>query len=93
MVLKNKPKYTIIKNKGECLKILTFLTIANCEITIIFLMEGVIIMDVLDAINLLKMYGLYDKAQSECRQKKIAKAPYDMQGHHTEAAEEDYLLR
>lgn len=45
-------------------------------------MEDIIIMDVMDAINLLKTYGLYDKAQSECKQKKIDNSPYDMQGHH-----------
>lgn len=39
-------------------------------------------MDVLDAINLLKKYQMYDDAESECRRKKIDKAPYDMQGHH-----------
>lgn len=46
---------------------LMFWLIANHEITIIFLMEGFIIIDVLDAINLLKTYGLYDKAKSECK--------------------------
>lgn len=39
-------------------------------------------MDVLEAINLLKKYNLYDEAEAECRRRKIDKAPYDMQGHH-----------
>lgn len=59
-----------------------FWSIANREITINILMEDIIIMDVMDAINLLKTYGLYNKAQSECKQKKIDNSPYDMQGHH-----------
>ena len=39
-------------------------------------------MDVMDAINLLKKYDLYDDAKSECRRKKGDTAPYDMMGHH-----------
>lgn len=39
-------------------------------------------MTVIDAINLLKKYGLYDEAQAECKRKKIDEAPYDMKGHH-----------
>ena len=39
-------------------------------------------MDVKDAIDLLREYGLYDDAQNECKRKKIDKAPYDMKGHH-----------
>mgnify|MGYP007029453000 FL=1 len=39
-------------------------------------------MDVLETINLLKKYNLYDEAEAECRRRKIDKAPYDMQGHH-----------
>lgn len=45
-------------------------------------MKGDSFMDVLDAINLLKKYRVYDDAKSECMRKKIDKAPYDMQGHH-----------
>lgn len=39
-------------------------------------------MDVIDAIDLLKKYGLYNAAQNECKRKKIDEAPYDMKGHH-----------
>ena len=39
-------------------------------------------MDVMDAINLLKKYNIYDDAKNECRRLKIDEAPYDMQGHH-----------
>lgn len=39
-------------------------------------------MDVMDAINLLKKYNMYDAAQAECKRKKISDAPYNMQGHH-----------
>ena len=39
-------------------------------------------MDVMDAIDLLKKYRLYDDAQNECKRKKIDEAPYDMKGHH-----------
>lgn len=38
-------------------------------------------MDVMDAINLLKKYGLYNDAQNECKRRKIDEAPYDMKGH------------
>lgn len=37
----------------------------------------------MDAVDLLKKYNMYDDAQVECKKKKIDKAPYDMQGHHT----------
>jgi hypothetical protein len=39
-------------------------------------------MDIMDAIEILKKYGLYDKANNECLQKKIDTAPHDVQGHH-----------
>ena len=45
-------------------------------------MKGECFMDVMDAINLLKKYRLYDDAQIECKRKKIDEAPYDMKGHH-----------
>lgn len=40
------------------------------------------VMDVMDVINILKKYNMYDKAQAECKRKKINEAPYDMQGYH-----------
>lgn len=45
-------------------------------------LKGFYIMDVVDAINLLKKYNLYDKAECECKRRKISEMPYDMQGHH-----------
>ncbi len=39
-------------------------------------------MNVMEAINLLKKYNLYEKAKSQCKREKISEAPYDMQGHH-----------
>lgn len=39
-------------------------------------------MDVMDAINLLKKYNMYNDAEIECKRLKIDKAPYDMQGYH-----------
>lgn len=40
-------------------------------------------MNVIDAVDILKKYGLYDAAEAEIRNKRINKTPYDMQGHHT----------
>ena len=39
-------------------------------------------MDVIEAINLLKKYNLYERAENECNRLKLDKAPYDMIGHH-----------
>lgn len=39
-------------------------------------------MDVMDAVNLLKKYGLYNAAEAECKDKKLSNIPYDMIGHH-----------
>ena len=41
-----------------------------------------VFLNTLDAIDLLKRYGLYEKAKSECRRLKLDEAPYDMQGHN-----------
>ena len=35
-------------------------------------------MDVMEAIDLLKKYELYNSAQNECKRRKIDEAPYDM---------------
>ncbi|MFR0047467.1 MAG: hypothetical protein ACLRWO_13175 [Clostridium butyricum] len=39
-------------------------------------------MDVMDSINILKKYNMYDLAKVECKRRKIDESPYDMQGHH-----------
>jgi len=39
-------------------------------------------MNVMDVIDLMKHYNIFDKAEAECRLKKLSTAPYDMQGHH-----------
>lgn len=39
-------------------------------------------MDVMDAVNLLKKYGVYNAAKAECENKKLSDIPYDMMGHH-----------
>ena len=47
------------------------------------LVKGVdIVMNVVEAISLLKKYNLYEDAEAECNRLKITKAPYDMQGFH-----------
>lgn len=39
-------------------------------------------MDIMDAIDLMKHFGIYNEAKRECEIKRIDKSPYDMQGHH-----------
>ncbi|MCD7805834.1 MAG: hypothetical protein LUH19_00660 [Lachnospiraceae bacterium] len=39
-------------------------------------------MNTIEAINILEEYGLREKAEAECKRKKLDKVPYDMMGHH-----------